>query len=123
MSKMNNMLKGACVMILMGVSVACKHKPDLAQSPEISFSGQVQPLIISNCCEVGCHSGYGDDAFTLLTYSEVRRHVKPGKPYRSSIFQSVVILSGEGAMPPGRPLSEDQLKIMYTWIAQGAKNN
>jgi hypothetical protein len=48
------------------------------------------------------------------------RHVVPGKPYQSSLFNVMVNLT-YNRMPPEGNLPDDQIKKVYIWILQGAK--
>jgi hypothetical protein len=41
---------------LSGLS-SCRHEPDAASLPEVSFAGRIQPIIQSNCGKSGCHTG------------------------------------------------------------------
>lgn len=100
---------------------ACVHDPSLPDSPLVSFNDQVRPVIVSNCATAGCHDG--DREFRLATYDEMARRVTAGQPQKSKIYSVITKLTGEEAMPPAGPLSDDQIRLIYVWIQQGAKNN
>ena len=99
---------------------ACTTDP-VVPSEQMSFSEKVQPIFLNNCATSGCHDGSGE--FALETYNQILEPVKPGDPAGSKVYNVMTKLSGEEAMPPDGPLSEQQLNIIYTWILQGAKNN
>lgn len=108
------------------VNFACTHKTDLSGIKEISFSSDIQPIIGGNCTQSGCHSG-GDRIFSLQSYSDVidKGGISAGNPHSSKLYQSVSNHGATSLMPP-EPLpllSNDQLKLIYVWILQGAKNN
>ena len=100
---------------------ACTHDPVIPDSPEVSFSEQIQPIIVSNCARSGCHDG--DEEFSLQTYEEIAGKVKSGDARKSEIYKAMTALWGESAMPPDGPLSDQQINLIYAWIMQGAKNN
>lgn len=110
------------VLLLCQSFYACRHKGDIS-SPEISFQNQVKPILANNCAYSGCH--FGEAEFSLENYESVSRKVSPGNAWKSDIFKSASALSGFKVMPPPpKPtLSEQQLQLIYLWIAQGAKNN
>lgn len=101
----------------------CKHDPVVSAGPEVSFSRDVQPVIIGNCTSAGCHSAQGGyEAEPLTTYDEIMRNgeIKAGKPEDSDLFEEV----DRGRMPEGGPrLSQRNIELIRYWIIQGAKNN
>jgi hypothetical protein len=107
--------------------LACTHTPVIPAQPEVSFSKQVQPVIIANCTMSGCHNGVssgGEDVFSLMNYSDITRRnmAIPGNAKSSRIY-SAITGSGENAMPPNGAMSNDDILLIYLWIEQGAKNN
>ena len=115
------------IFILAGISfLGCQHDPVIPPEPTISFSGQIAPILISNCATVGCHDGApgaDEELPPLRNYEEIRKHVKPGNARDSKIYKYITAIDGEDAMPPGRPLTEEQIQLIFLWISQGAKNN
>ena len=113
-----------CLLLLLN---SCKHNTDLASIGEISFSSYIQPIIAGNCTQSGCHNSQGDSKFSLVTYNDVISNgdIKEGDARGSKFYQVISNHSGENPMPPS-PLpmrSSDQIKLVYIWIEQGAKNN
>jgi hypothetical protein len=103
---------------------SCLHKSDIPAQPEISFSQQVQPIIIGNCTESGCHdnanSGIGE-RLPLMTYNDISREVTPGDARGSRLYQAIT--SATQKMPPAGYMNESSIQAIYLWIEQGAKNN
>lgn len=102
---------------------ACKHDPVTAPGPEVSFSRDVQPIIIGNCTASSCHSAQGgEEAEPLTNYDEIMRHggIRAGNPEDSDLFEEI----DRGSMPQAAPrLSTRNIELIRYWIIQGAKNN
>jgi len=51
--------------------------------------------------------------------------IKAGDAHGSNLYQTISNHGFVDAMPPDPlpPLSTDQIKLVYIWIEQGAKNN
>ena len=97
---------------------SCKHKAVVPIEPAISFSKQVQSIVVNNCAQKGCHDGTSHK-HPLKNYYETLDYVIPGNASSSSLYTTVVRRS----MPPRHPLTDDQAKLIYIWIMQGAQNN
>lgn len=102
------------------VQTSCHHKPVIPDTPSISFKKQIQPLFANNCALSGCHDGF--EAKPLYYYNDIMLHIDPGNAHNSSIYQRITSL-GPDAMPLTGSLSEEQIKLIYAWIMQGAKDN
>ena len=107
--------------------MSCRHSPDIPDTPAMSFAKDMQPIIISNCTASGCHGSIDSRQFKLETYEEVIKKVMVGNALSSSIYQ---VITGKGfstLMPPTSSsqgqLTDAQIKVIYLWIMQGAKNN
>ena len=111
------MLRINIMMTLLIIS-SCKHKAIVPADPAISFSTQIQPIVVNNCAQSGCHDGSGD-LRPLKIYSEIMHSVTPGNANNSSLYTRIVNRS----MPPANPLTDEQAKLIYIWIMQGAQNN
>jgi hypothetical protein len=113
------------VCAVLGITViSCRHNPDISSSPQVSFSKDVQPVIVSNCTMSGCHSGDGR-LHALLTYDQIASAelVTPYSPHSSNLYQRITGSGGENKMPPAGYMSEQNIETIYVWILQGAKNN
>ncbi len=96
-------------------------------SESISFKNDVAPILLENCAS--CH-GFGNrpsGRFNLATYSGLLRGgengppILPGNPDDSYLVKKLLGTGGGNRMPRGRdPLNEDQMKIITTWIQEGA---
>jgi hypothetical protein len=115
-----------CLVLLAGALFSnCTHDTltPLENAPTMSFKTDVQPLIISNCTQSGCHGTNGGE-FQLITYDDVMRSVSAGKPHNSKLYK--VINSNSFRVMPPKPnphLTDTELKTIYLWIAQGANDN
>ena len=109
------------------LSNSCQHETHLSQLKAASYSSDIQAIFAGNCTKSGCHSDNHDDAFSLTTYDDVisRGHIRAGNASGSNLFNVISNHSfGNKMPPPPLPmLSNDQIKIIYIWIEQGAKNN
>ncbi|MYF93459.1 MAG: hypothetical protein F4184_15700 [Gemmatimonadetes bacterium] len=97
---------------------------------------QVSEVFAVSCVTSGCHSGgepaaglslEGDFADNIIGVASGQRPdlklVDPGNPNKSYLLIKV---RGDGEMisqqmPPGNPLSAEQVEIIRAWIASGAK--
>lgn len=103
---------------------SCKHEVDMSGIPEISFSGDIQLILASNCTMSGCHSTDATSEFSLTTYNDVIENgdIRPGDANDSKLYE-VILETGDDRMPPTGSLTEIQIKKIFIWIEQGAKNN
>jgi hypothetical protein len=113
--------------ILLSISImlnGCISDIQMEGYPEVSFSKEVQPVIAANCTQSGCHGNVDTEEFPLVTYDEIRFKVEPGNGRKSELYRA---MTGRGIefMPPrpSSPLTEDQIRAIFIWIEQGAKNN
>ena len=110
--------------------------------PVISFSSDVQPIFEEHCIE--CHDSGGEgvvtSGFSVLSYDSIMKGTKfgrvivPGSSMSSALY---LVVAGKSApeiqMPPhhtqawaegrGSPIADDEIKIIQTWIDQGAQDN
>jgi Planctomycete cytochrome C len=103
---------------------SCKHEVDLTGIPEISFSTDIQLILSGNCTMSGCHGTDAQSEFSLTTYNDVINNgdVSKGNANNSDLYK-VLLEEGEDRMPPTGPLTDLQIKKVYLWIEQGAKDN
>lgn len=130
-----NLLFKAGILVLSTQIYGCSR-------PVISFSSDVQPILEEHCIE--CHDSGGEgvvtSGFSVLSYDSVMKGTKfgrvivPGSSMSSALY---LVVAGETApeiqMPPhhreawaegrGAPLASDEIKIIQTWIDQGAQDN
>ncbi|MBS1637038.1 MAG: hypothetical protein JST26_14060 [Bacteroidetes bacterium] len=108
-----------------GIFTNCQNKPVIPDTPAISFTTNIQPIIASSCSADGCHGTINATSPSLLTYDEVMSIVTAGDAHKSKFYTVSVKNTGDDRMPkpPVAPLTDEQLKMIYLWIMQGAKNN
>ncbi len=113
--------------MLVLVAYSCRHQAIIPDLPEVSFKKEIHPIIKSNCASSGCHDSLNGERLILETYVEVMNIVKSGDARNSELYQ---VIAGKGlstVMPPVSsaqgPLTDAQIKEIYLWIMQGAKNN
>ena len=113
-----------------------------ACSEQVSFSGEVMPILAGNCSE--CHTGDGEgvakSGFSVADYDHVMKGtnlgpmVVAGHSEISSLFQLISHQADpQIQMPPHHPealpegralaLEFEQIETIKDWIDQGAKNN
>lgn len=105
----------------------CKHSTDFSLQPDVSYSHDIAPVIISNCAQSGCHGTVSPAKFALLSYDDLMTYtaIKPGSPDGSDLIKVITSLRSDDVMPqkPYNPLTDQQIQTIYLWIGQGAKNN
>lgn len=107
------------------VFFGCKHEPVLPEQ-EVSFSQDILPIMQMGCQHAGCHGDTLNTQPSLTTYEEVMEFgdVKPGKPLDSELYEVITDTDPEDRMPKDMaPLNDRNIKLIYIWIAQGAKDN
>jgi hypothetical protein len=125
MNKFTNVIITPVFILLSFISIisSCRHKPVIPASPSISYANEIQPIILGSCALSGCHDSHSRRK-ALTNYSEVMSYVSAGNALNSKLYKTIVSIGpGSGQMPIDQPLSEDQIKLIYVWIMQGAKNN
>ncbi len=116
----------AGTVLLMTFVLACTTEPNLEGVPEVKYSTQVQTILSAHCNFEGCHGGGGGgEAGSLLTYEDVMSHVKEGNAHGSTLYKVITKRGFVERMPPSgyAEVSAENVKLIYWWIEQGAKNN
>jgi hypothetical protein len=99
---------------------SCTHVSNIANLPEVCFTGDVLPIFTSNCAIAGCHDGGGTESRRAMNnYADIMKDITPGNPGASEIYQAIIAKWGE-RMPPSQPLSLDNREKIRIWIEQGA---
>ena len=105
---------------------SCTTNPDLTGVPEVSFKNDVQRILSANCNFEGCHGGGGHHEGALDTYEGVMSfgEIKAGDAHASKLYRLITGRSGPKMPPSGyNEVSSSDIKTIYIWIEQGAKNN
>jgi hypothetical protein len=100
---------------------SCRHDALLPSNiPEICFEKEVLPIFQNNCSMAGCHDGQGESGSAYNNYMDISHGVIAGNPNGSRLYDAIIRKSGEGKMPPDKPLSLENRTIIRLWIEQGA---
>ena len=104
--------------ILQGADNAvCSSDSSGCNPSNVSFSGDVQPVISNNC--IGCHSGSTvNGGVNLSSHGGVQAAAQSGKLY-NAISQNGLATP----MPPNGKLPACDIARIKAWIDEGMKNN
>lgn len=109
-----------------GTMVLCS----LSGQAQVDYRTEVAPIFEERC---GCHLGTAESGIELTSYSALmgsvgqqyrKEAVTPFEPGQSPLFD---VVSNEAprygrAMPPfGAPLSAERIRLLETWISEGAR--
>lgn len=83
-------------------------------SLQVNFVDHIQPIINQNCAFSGCH-GSGSQRGDYTSFEGVKIDADNGK-----INNRVLVIKD---MPPGNPLSTEDLEIISCWLEDGAPEN
>jgi hypothetical protein len=94
----------------------------------VYFQNDILPLLMSSCGIAGCHDQETAQKDIILTsYFHVMQSdvVKAFDPEDSKMHKKITDDDPEDRMPPPPqlPLNQEQINMIYTWIAQGALDN
>lgn len=109
----------------MTIFFGCKHEPVLPEQ-EVSFNQDILPVLQMGCTQAGCHGDSLNQMPSLTSYETVMEFgdVKAGDPNDSKLYEVITDTDPEERMPKDMPpLSDRNIKLIYIWIAQGAKDN
>jgi ankyrin repeat protein/mono/diheme cytochrome c family protein len=108
----------------LGASLAAM--PLVAQTPaRVDFQRDVQPIFEQHC--YGCHgpdqqmSGLRLDRRGDAMRGGTQSNIGPGNADGSRLFHRVAGTSLGTRMPPGRPLTDEQVDVIRQWIEEGAE--
>ncbi len=106
-----------------------KAKAQLAKSSgkgTVSFAKDVAPIIAAKC--VSCHDDNARGGLRLDTFAGFEKGggsgalLVPGNPQNSRLVQKLVTPNAQQRMPKGgATLTENEVKAIGTWVAEGAK--
>lgn len=131
----------AALLVAAAVALAgCDAGPD-SNNRELSFSGDVLPILHSKC--LACHAsggeGYEASGFSVLDYESVMAGTKlgaviiPGSSISSTLYLLVLPTADSFVHMPRQKsshtvglvnhLQQDEIDLIARWIDEGAKNN
>lgn len=82
----------------------------------VTFSATIDPIISRNC--KSCHGVGNGTGITLVSYSDIKKHVDNGK-----LMGSIKHLPSYSPMPQGGKLDDCTISKLDAWIANGALDN
>jgi hypothetical protein len=96
---------------------------EVAAKSQVNFAQQVAPILERHC--IRCHQpGNTKSQISLATFADLaaNEYVVPGDPQGSYLIDLITAGDTERpAMPKeGAPLSDDEISVLRTWIAEGA---
>lgn len=111
----------------LAVMNGCTTEPELDKVPVVSYNTDVKRILSSHCNFEGCHGGGGAEAGSLENYTDVMGYVKAGDAHASDLYKVITYkgLLVERRMPPSgyEDVPATDIKMIYWWIEQGAKDN
>ncbi len=114
---------------------------ETSRNDTISFSRDVVPIIQKNCLPCHAEDNFNPSELSLDSYELLMRGgrhgdaVVPGKAGESPLVQKLRpdppfgdrmpldMRKKKGRKPGVMPLSEEEIELIATWIAQGARDN
>ncbi len=133
---MNKFFSFFVAVVLLGGSLfpfaihAEKKEKASAKPKLVSYHAQIKPIFQAHC--QGCHQpAKPQGEYVMTEFSALLKGgesgdpaVVPGKPQQGTLLEQIAPENGEAAMPKGKePLTSDQIALIKTWIAQGAKDD
>ncbi len=103
-----------CSLLLTGLSSS-------ADAQKVDFNTQIKPLLEKYCME--CHNADGD-SYPIELKDDAFDHIVEGDPEESPMYFVLVSDDEDELMPPAdfeRPMSDEQIELIKTWIAEGAE--
>jgi Flp pilus assembly protein TadD len=89
------------------------------QTPPITFSNDIAPIVFDAC--VSCHRNGGPGPFPLTTYDDVRRRAKQiAQVTKSRFMPPWKVEPGVGHFVGQRPLTDREIELIGQWASTGA---
>ncbi len=94
----------------------------------IDFNTQIKPILNQHC--ISCHGGVKQNGkLSMMTRADLLEAgesgnvaVVPGSPSKSELYRRLISKDEEERMPyQAAPLAKREIKLLKTWIQQGAK--
>lgn len=130
--KLNSLKKPGLIVVVLAISFySCTHKkadevtpqpgqPVACDTTNLSFTGDIAPIIQQNCAISGCHNTTTRaGGYNYTTYNGFMAPVQNGR-----LLGAINHLSGYVPMPQNMPkLSDCEILKITHWIEIGAPNN
>ena len=96
-------------------------------SDSVYFNMQILPFLIANCAQSGCHDvASHQDGVTFVSYQSLMNSniIDVGDSTDGDFIETIENNDPNDRMPPppAPRLSDEQILLIKTWIAQGAQN-
>lgn len=120
-------MAAVCVLMVPGGFPAASGQDGGPDSAKIEFDRDIRPILSNHCFQ--CH-GADQDARTTELRLDVResavehKAIDPADLSASKILVRITAADADERMPPAetnKPLTEKQIKLLQSWIAQGAE--
>jgi WD40 repeat protein len=118
-------------MLTLASETLAQEKKNEKLPETISFYKDIRPILQQHC--QGCHQpAKAQGGYVMTSHADLLKEtdssvpgIVPGKPEDSELVRQIVGQKGEKpAMPRDKdPLSDRDVKLIRTWIAQGAKDD
>jgi WD40 repeat protein len=117
------------VALLASVTAAEEPMADATDAP-VSYFKQVRPILQTHC--QGCHQPAKQGGEYVMTAFETLikggesgdAAIVPGDVAKSYLIEQITPQEGSASMPKDKPpLTEGEIKLIATWIEQGAKDD
>lgn len=120
-----------CLAVLAAVSLAGCYRDVVSPGADpngppqdVSFSGDLVPMLEKNCATSGCHDAIPTKKPSLTSDKAYMSLMNGGyvnvlAPHQSGIY---TVVKG-GSMPPSGPLKSSDIQKILDWIRNGAPNN
>lgn len=109
--------------LIVGLLILTQCTKDHLPDPPICYQTDIEPLIVSNCTQSGCHNSIDREAgYDFSSYAGILTAVEAGNYKKSSLYKVLVIPAGEKRMPqsPAEPFTDYQIALVARWIEEGA---
>jgi len=95
--------------------------PSTTPGDQVSFTGQVAPLLLRSCGN--CHVNRARGELSMATYQSFMAGTPDGPVFRPGTAKGsrLMDLVESGEMPPNGQLDAEQMAVLSNWIGQGAK--
>jgi tetratricopeptide (TPR) repeat protein len=101
----------------LSIGLNCGAAPSSVSAP--TFYRDIAPIVNQNC--VTCHRPGGSGPFSFLTYADVKRHAAQVATVTKQRFMPPWLPEqGHGEFEEERRLSDAQIRLIQTWVRQGA---
>lgn len=120
---LRNPIPGSSLFLFVIKATLIATSAQIAESAEIDFAHEIVPVLQKHC--VSCHGGLeAKGSFSMNTRELLisSGNVLPGKPEESQFTERILATDDEIRMPPGPDdrLTEQEIRILRAWIADGA---